>query len=143
MVIGFMTTYAECIAFTPSVYMCIQFVPTESHTGSTGMSLAQPLPPQNANRSSARRFSAENAEDSESNWSIRPNLHETPEKEKLPQLPLPHSGLNLKSVLKITLVLVLAASYLTFCVIAHYRTIPIGGKGVMGLSFVHCEQRLC
>ena len=88
MAIGFMTTYAECIAFTPSVYMCIQFVPTESHTGSTGMSLAQPLPPHNANRSSARRISAENAEDSESNWSIRPNLHETPEKEKLPQLPL-------------------------------------------------------
>jgi hypothetical protein len=89
------------------------------------MSLAQPLPPHDAEESTQ-------------------TLLDTPEKEKqLPQLPLPHSGFNLKSALEIALVLILATSYLTFCVIAHYRNIPIGSNGVVNLYFFHCEQYLC
>ncbi|KDR66545.1 hypothetical protein GALMADRAFT_259061 [Galerina marginata CBS 339.88] len=96
------------------------------------MALAQPLPRRDPNAFSAERISADNAEES-----IRETLLGTSEKEQLPRLPLPHSGLNLKSTLKIVLVLFLAISYLTFCGIVHYHNVPIGGSGVLGLPFIH------
>jgi hypothetical protein len=66
-------------------------------------------------------------------------LLEKPEKERLHQLPPPRHEIYLISA-KITLFLIFAISYLTFCVIVHYRHIPIGRSGVLVLPFLHGEQ---
>ena len=110
------------------------------------MSLAQPqaLPPHNANRS-LERISTDYLDAEESTRQTLLNITPENDSEKLPHLPLTHwhSALNWKSTLKIALVLILATSYLTFCVIAYYRAIPIGGKGVVSVFFFNCERYLC
>ena len=66
-------------------------------------------------------------------------LLEKSERERLHQLPPPYREIYLKSA-KIALALVFTISYFTFCFIVHYRNVPIGGSGVLGLPFLHCEQ---
>ena len=63
-------------------------------------------------------------------------LLKKPEKE---QLRTPRHEIYFISA-KIALVLIFAISYLTFCFIVHYRNVPIGRSGVLGLPFLHCEQ---
>jgi hypothetical protein len=65
-------------------------------------------------------------------------LLEKPKKERLHQLPPPRHEFYLISA-KLALFLISAISYLTFCFIVHYRHVPIGRSGVLGLPF-HCEQ---
>ena len=96
------------------------------------MSLVRPLdPPHELDQPSANVTSTDNAE--------QLVLLEKLEKEQLRQLPPPRLEIYLISA-KIALVLFFAISYLTFCFIVHYRNIPIGGSGVLGLPFLHCEQ---
>jgi hypothetical protein len=66
-------------------------------------------------------------------------LLEKPEKQ-LPQIPPPRRKIYLISA-KIALVLILAIFYLTFCLLVHYRIVPIGQlESGVGLSFLRGEQ---
>ena len=64
-------------------------------------------------------------------------LLENPEREQLHRIP--RREIYFISA-KISLVFVFTISYHTFCFIVHYRSIPIGQSGFLGLSFLHCEQ---
>jgi len=101
------------------------------------MAPSRPLPPHDPNQSS-EPISTDDAKES-----TQQPLLDKSKKEKVSQLLPLRSGLNLKSVLKIVLALVFSLSYLTFCWIVYYRTVPISGGGVLSLSFVHCEQYQC
>ena len=98
---------------------------------------AQPLLPHDTDASSSEQISTDKAEQLTQQKSL-----DTSGTEQLAQLLLPRSGFNLKSALKIVLVVVLATAYLTFCFIVRHRAIPIGRKGftVQNLPFLHCEQ---
>ena len=100
------------------------------------MALVRPLPLHDSKLSSEGIYTDDTKE-----LNQQPLL-DTSKKEQLSRLLPPHSRLNLKSALRIALVLIFAVSYLTFCWIVHYHTVPIGGSGVLGLPFVHCEQYL-
>ena len=89
-------------------------------------------PPHELNSPSINEISADNAEQSV--------LLEKPENVQL-QIPSPRREIYLISA-KIALVLIFIISYHTFCFIVHYRSIPIGRSGNLGLSFLHCEQYL-
>jgi hypothetical protein len=68
------------------------------------------------------------------------SLLEKPDNLKpLPQIPPPRREIYLISA-KIALVLIIIIFYLSFCFIVHYRIVPIGRSGVLGLPFLHCEQ---
>lgn len=103
----------------------------------SNLACAQPLLPDDSDASLSEQISTDKAENL-----AQQKLLGTSGKEQLAHLIPPRSGLNLKSVLKIALVVVLATSYLTFCFIVRHGTIPIGENGftVRGLPFLHCEQ---
>ena len=88
-------------------------------------------PPHELNPPSADEISTVYAEQS--------TLLENPEKEPLHQIPPPRREIYFISA-KIALVLIVTIFYHTFCVIVHYRSIPIGRSGNLGLSFLHCKQ---
>jgi hypothetical protein len=94
------------------------------------MALVRP-PPHELNPPSADEISTDNPE--------QLVLLEKPEKERLRQLPAPRREIYLISA-KLALVLIFAISYLTFGIIVHYRNVPIGRSGVLGISFLRCEQ---
>jgi hypothetical protein len=95
------------------------------------MALVRPPPHElNPPSAAANEISTGNAE--------QLGLLEKPEKQ-LPQIPPPRREIYLTSA-KIALVLIFIIFYLSFCFIVHYRIIPIGQSGVVGLSFLHCEQ---
>ncbi|KDR79181.1 hypothetical protein GALMADRAFT_243078 [Galerina marginata CBS 339.88] len=84
----------------------------------------------------ARPFSLHDADPS----AARENLLDRCDKEQqvlVNILPPPRSRFDWISASKIVLVLVLAISYLSFCCIAHYHAIPVGGSGFLGPRFVH------
>ena len=110
--------------------------PVPNHMSDVALVPPAPLP-HDSDVSSSEQISINKAE----NLIKRKSL-DTSGKEQLTQLLLPRRGLDLKSILKIALVVVLATSYLTFCFIVHHVTIPIEGNGltVLGPSFIHCEQ---
>ena len=92
------------------------------------MALVRPLPvpiPPSINENST-----DNAEQSV--------LLKKPEKERLPQFTPARREIYLTPA-KIAFVLIFAISYLTFCFIVHYRNVPIGLSGGLGLPFLHCE----
>ena len=95
------------------------------------MALVQ-LPPHELNPPSADEISTGNAE--------QLVLLEIPtEKEQINQLSPPRRNIYLMSA-KLALVLILATSYLTFCIIVDYRPIPIDQSVFLSLSFSHCEH---
>ncbi|KDR70927.1 hypothetical protein GALMADRAFT_254532 [Galerina marginata CBS 339.88] len=99
------------------------------------MALARPRSLHDANQPAAIRISVDSAEDS--TWE---NLLDTRDKEQQVLVnisPPPSSRFDWTSASKIVLVLVLAISYLSFCCIAHYHAIPVGGSGFLGPRFVH------
>jgi len=93
------------------------------------MALVRPPPHElNPPSAAANEISTDNAE--------QLGLLENPEKQ-LPQIPPPRRKIYLISA-KIALVLILAIFYLTFCLIVHYRIVPIGQlESGVGLSFLH------
>ena len=101
----------------------------------TGLQVVQPSPSPHelrVNPPSTNEISTDNAE--------QLVLLEKPENEKLYRLATPRCAIFLTST-KIASVLIFAICYHTFCFIVHYRnvTVPIGGRGVLGLPFLHCE----
>jgi hypothetical protein len=95
--------------------------------------LANVLPPPhelNGDPPSANEISTDSAE--------QLGLLEKSEK-PLPQIPPPRREIYLISA-KIALVLIFIIFYHTFCFIVHYRHVPIGRSGILGLTFLHCEQ---
>ena len=96
------------------------------------MALVQPLPHE-INSPSASESSADNAK--------QLVLLEKPGKEleRLHQLPPPRREIYLISA-KIVLVLIFIISYHTFCIIVHYRQVPIGRSATLGLPFLHSKQ---
>jgi len=94
--------------FTYAVANVLKIVPTQSSTTSIGMSdmaSAQPLLPHDSDASSSEQISTDKAEQLTQKKSL-----DTSGKGQLTQfLQPPCSGLNLKSALKIALVVVLAA----------------------------------
>ena len=94
------------------------------------MALVRP-PSHELSSPSTNEISTDNAEQS--------ILLENPEKEQLHRIPSPRREIYFISA-KIALVLIFIISYHTFCFIVHYRSIPIGRSGILGPSFLHCEQ---
>ena len=94
------------------------------------MALVRP-PPHELNPPPANEISTNNPE--------QLALLEKAERERLHQLPAPRREIYFISA-KLALVLIFAISYLTFCVIVHYRNVPIGRGGVLGIPFLRCEQ---
>ena len=89
------------------------------------------LPPHGLNPPTAGEISTDNAE--------QLVLLEKPEKEQLHQIP-PHRHEKYFMSAKIALALIFTIFYHTFCFIVHYRAVPIGRSGILGLTFLHCEQ---
>jgi hypothetical protein len=95
------------------------------------MALVRP-PPHELNPASANEISTDNAE--------QLVFLEKPEKERLHRLPPPRREIYLISA-KLTLFLIFAISYLTFCFVVHQYHVPIGRNGFgLGLPFLHCEK---
>lgn len=96
------------------------------------MALALRPPPHELNPLSADEISTDNGE--------QLNFIGVPEKERLHRLLPPCREIYLISA-KLTLFLILAISYLTFCFVVHYYHVPIGPSGIQGLPFLpHCEK---
>ena len=99
------------------------------------MALVRLPPHELLNSPSASEISTDNAE--------QLNFLETTDSEKERLHPLPPPRLEIYLILaKLALILILAISYLTFCFVVHYHTVPIGSgrSETLGLPFLHSEQ---